>query len=188
MAKLPLPVRTELDARGREIYETIAASRGGRMLGLFGAMMHRPELALRVSELGAQLRFGGELSDDWREVLIVAVASELGCAYEYEVHLPLARKAGAPDELLEALGNGAELPADIDEGLSAALIYTRALCRRGVAHDAFAALHQRVGDVGVVVEVTLLVGYYTMLSQFLRTVAITTADDRDRDAVDPEAE
>ena len=29
---------------------------------------------------------------------------------------------------------------------------------------------------------------YPMLSQFLRTVAITTADDRDRDAVDPQAE
>ena len=77
-----------------EAFDHIAASRGGRMIRPFAAMIHRPQIARAAADLGAVIRFESTLSDHDREVVICTTAIERDCPFEWESHTPIALKAG----------------------------------------------------------------------------------------------
>lgn len=147
-----------------EVFDHIAASRGGQMIRPFAAMMHRPQIARAAADLGAVIRFHSTLSDHHREVVICTTAVERECAFEWESHIPIARKAGVADTTLEAIREG-QAVEDADE---AALVdFARELCRTGKVGDAvFEAAWSRLGEEGTV-ELAAIIGYYTMLALFM---------------------
>jgi 4-carboxymuconolactone decarboxylase len=104
MAQLPDPTPT-LDEEGRAIYRKLAGPRGG-LGGMYLALMNNPQLAEHIGALGTYLRFHGLLSDDLRELAILATARGLGVAYEWEQHAPIALAAGVPQAVVSALQAG----------------------------------------------------------------------------------
>jgi 4-carboxymuconolactone decarboxylase len=147
-----------------EVFDHIAASRGGQMIRPYAAMLHRPEIARATADLGAVIRFASTLSDHDRELVIVTTATERDCAFEWDSHRPIARAAGVSPATLEAVAGRTEVSNAADAEI---VEFVRALCRSGKVEDgAFDLLLARLGEEGIV-ELAAVVGYYSMMAVFM---------------------
>lgn len=158
--------REDASSAQLEVFDHIAASRG-KMIRPFAAMLHRPEIARAAADLGAVIRFHSTFSDHDREVVICTAAMERHCAFEWDSHSPIALAAGVSEVTLEAIRTGGA----VDHADDAVLVdFTRELCRDGSVGDAtFARARDRLGEEGTV-ELSAIVGYYTMLAVFMNAV------------------
>ena len=86
----------------REVFDRIAGTRG-RVAGPFTVLLHAPDLADRVQNVGAYLRYETELERDLAETAVLVTARAWDSAFEWEAHEPHARRAGVPAEVIEAL-------------------------------------------------------------------------------------
>ncbi|MBI2492477.1 MAG: carboxymuconolactone decarboxylase family protein [Candidatus Rokubacteria bacterium] len=171
MARIPSITRKdELAPEHHAVWEAIAQSRG-HVIGPFTALLHRPELARRVSELGAWVRFESALAPADRELLILTVARTFDCRFEWAAHVPLARQAGVREEAIAALRDR-RAPAGLTAPEAALVGYVGQLLAKHRVDDAtFAALRARLGDRGLV-EVTASAGYYALIACTLNAFAI----------------
>jgi 4-carboxymuconolactone decarboxylase len=161
MARIPLIAsRDALDADAQDVFDRIVESRG-EVSRPFEVLLHAPDIAKKVSELGHVIRFDSHLSDADRELVTLATGRARGCAFVWESHLEAARKAGVePDQIAMLDGDGSAV-----EGRQRLLTsFVDELCSDGaVSRETFDAVVELVGTAGVV-EVIVTVGYYTMLS------------------------
>ncbi len=147
-----------------EAFDHIAASRGGRMVRPYAAMLHRPEIAVAAADLGAVIRFDSILTDHDRELAIVTTAIERNCEFEWQAHRPLAEASGVSGVTLDSVAAGTSVadPAD-----AIIVDFVRSLCRSGTIEDAlFQAALAGLSEPGAV-ELAALVGYYSMLAIFM---------------------
>jgi 4-carboxymuconolactone decarboxylase len=158
-----LETREQTSAAQAEVFDQIVASRG-RILRPFAVLLHAPEVARAVADLGARLRYDGALEDRIRELVICVAAHESDCAFEWEAHRGLALDAGVSEETLEAVRDNGEILSRVDAPLVA---LTRELCRTGALRDeTFDAVHAAHGDSRTV-EILALIGYYTLLAMVM---------------------
>ncbi|MDD2902924.1 MAG: carboxymuconolactone decarboxylase family protein [Syntrophales bacterium] len=161
MARLPDP-RPSFSPEAQEIYDRLAAKRG-RIDGMYLSLLNDPELTHQVGALGTYLRFEGALPDDMRELTILWLARRLKAAYEWVKHVPYARKAGIPEEVLEAIRTGRE-PAGLRSDLQLALqVADCVLEKRSLPAPLQDSLAAAVGLAGVV-ELVVLCGFYEMIA------------------------
>jgi 4-carboxymuconolactone decarboxylase len=150
-----------------EVFDHIAASRGGQMIRPFAAMLHRPEIARAAADLGAVIRYQSTLSDHDREVVICATAVERDCAFEWESHSPIARSVGVSEATLSSIESDAPV-ADSDDAVL--VDFVRELSRTGrVSDSTFEKARSRYDEAGTV-ELAATIGYYTMLALFMNAV------------------
>ncbi len=171
--RLPLaPLDTMSAAQLSAARALIDGPRKG-VFGPFVALLRSPELLDRVAKLGEYLRFGSPLDARVRELVICAAARHAGNQFEWTMHASLARKEGVSGEAIEALRTGARVRAlAADE--ECALDFAQELLRTNGCSDAtYQAALARFGEQGVV-ELTALVGYFTMVNWVLN-VARTPA-------------
>ncbi|HSK96153.1 MAG TPA: carboxymuconolactone decarboxylase family protein [Euzebyales bacterium] len=170
MERVPLlGADAQLDAAGRAARDQIVASRGA-VLRPFAVLLHQPALARRVGELGAELRFAGDLRDDQRELVILATARAHRCAFEWVSHHDLALAAGVRPGAIAALEADAGDETFTDDEMPL-VAFARALVRSSAVDDAtFARARALLGTSGVV-ELAALVGYYSMLAHVLNSCA-----------------
>jgi 4-carboxymuconolactone decarboxylase len=162
MARLPDPMDAPTPAVA-ELYQQLAAHRG-RIDGMYRSLLNHPELTRHVSDLGTYLRFGsGSLPGDLRELTILWLARQLQAGYEWVKHVPPARDAGLPEELIEALRTGREervltptQKAVID---GAGCVLARRSLPQGLQDALIAAL----GLEGLI-ELVVLCGFYQMIA------------------------
>ncbi len=171
--RLPMP---RPDAMNEAQAAAARALTEGPRKGVYGPflpLLRSPELLERVGKVGEYLRFGSVLEARVRELTICAVARHVGNQFEWQMHAPLAAKAGVAEATLEAVRLGARpkaLPADEE----AALDFARELlATHGVSDPAYASALARFGEQGVV-ELTSLIGYFAMVC-WLMNVARTPA-------------
>ena len=160
MARIPLITeRSGLSDEQAAVFDRIVGSRGS-LIRPFQVLLHTPELAARIGEVGHAIRFQGGLEGPDRELVILAAGRVLGCAFVWESHLGSAREAGVRPEAIAALeGSGGELTAW--ERLLVSFV--EELSRTGtVSGEVFSELHRDLGTPGIV-ELSVVVGYYTML-------------------------
>ena len=156
--------REQATPEQQEVYDHIGSTRGGNVGRPFAVLLHRPEIARAVADLGSVIRFQSTLSDHDRELAIVATAIERDCDFEWQAHRPLAADAGVSEETLESVASGTKVPTDRDSRI---VEYARSLARTGkvdeATHEDAHALLQEEG----IVELTSIVGYYTMLAMLM---------------------
>lgn len=150
----------------RNIYDYIVASRG-KMIRPFEVLMHTPALATPLSELGAKIRFSGGIPDHDRELVILTAAVVHNCQFEWDSHLPIAVGAGVRQETLNYL-QGAE--SELTEHEELVISYVKTLVAEStVPDDLFQRALAEFGQAGVV-ELTVTVGYYTLLAYAMGAV------------------
>ncbi len=161
MSRVPLITdKAGLDPEQVEVFDWIVRSRGS-MLRPFEVLLHRPGVARLAAELGAKVRFESTMSDHDRELVIIATAKQHRCAFEWDSHLPLARKAGVREEVIGYLEEGGA--ADLTETEAVLAGFVRELCTTStVSEDTFRAAQDHLGQTGVI-ELAATVGYYTLL-------------------------
>lgn len=145
----------------------------GHLTGPFGIMLVSPGVGTAVQELGAALRYGASVSDRIREVVVLAVAGHWTSEFELYAHGPIARRAGLTQEQVTAIVDGR--PVDgLHPAEDAALTLVRTVLDEGDLDDTqYEQARRHLGERELV-EVTVLVGYYSMLAMQLRVFRVGT--------------
>lgn len=163
--------RDELDDEQRRVFDEIGRPRAGRVPAPFHVFLESPELCEMVQAVGAFCRYRTGLSPRLSETAILTTAAYWGAEYEFAVHSGEARKAGVPEAEIEALKE--KRRPDFSDP-DAALVHDFAAAfyeRREVPDDLFAAANARFGR-RTVVELTGLLGYYSLLAIAMRVFRV----------------
>lgn len=166
MPRIPLPGPEAMTPEQRRVHDAVVDGPRGMLIGPLRAVIHNPALAERWSALGEILRFGTSLPKRLTELAIIVTGRRWTSQIEWWVHARAAAAAGLPDAAIEAIRAGT--PPEFDSAEDTEVYeFARQLQLTGqVAQDAYDAILRRWGTV-VVVELTALIGYYTMVSMTL---------------------
>ena len=162
--------RDDLADEHKPVYDAIVESRGD-IAGPFRTWLHSPELADRAQRLGALVRFETQLDARLSELAILVTARAWDCQFEWTHHEPFAVEAGLSVDLIEALRLSQYPEFDRDDeqviyDFVAELVYNRFVQER-----TFAGALDLIGEAGVV-ELTGLVGYYSMVAMTLNAFQV----------------
>jgi 4-carboxymuconolactone decarboxylase len=166
VARIPLPTPESLTPEQRRVYDAIASGPRGGVRGPLRAALHRPELADKWQQLGELLRYRTSLPPRLSELAILVTARHCNCQLQWLIHAEMARKAGLAEEVIEAV-RSRRPPADADPAARDVYAYADELNRLNtVSEETHRLISGRFGVVGVV-ELTALIGYYTMVAMTL---------------------
>ena len=90
MSRIPAVKKESLSADQQAIYEKIASGPRGGVRGPFLALLHVPELADCVQQLGAYLRYNTTFTPRLNEMAICVTARHNKAPYEFYAHALLA--------------------------------------------------------------------------------------------------
>lgn len=177
MSRLPPRTRDSLDEAGRAVWDRIASGARGGVGGPFIALLGSPELCARVEQLGVFIRYECSVPMRLRELAILCVGQHWKADVEWFAHAPIAEKQGVPVAVIQAIGtDAATIPFDSDAD-RVVVGFVRSLLRTGAVPDAeYAAAKALLGEQGVI-ELTGLIGYYTLLAFQLKTFQIPAPSD-----------
>lgn len=160
-----------LESEQRAIYERIAGGARGGVRGPHTVLLNNPGLASPVEQLGVYVRYGCSVPERLRELAILVVSVRWKADYEWYAHAPLAEKQGYSQDVLAALAAG-ESPDFDDPADSAVYAYVYEIAFEGRASDAAFAEAERHLGVNGVLDLTGLVGYYTLLAYTLNAFEV----------------
>ncbi len=134
----------------------------GRGRGLFWGWLH----------FAGRLMPGGKLPRRETELVILRVASLRGCAYEFEHHVRLGRRAGVRVEDVDRVKDGSA--ASGWQGHEALLmrVTEELLGTRDLREETWAELRAAY-DERTAIELLLLIGHYDMLATTLMTLRVS---------------
>jgi 4-carboxymuconolactone decarboxylase len=176
MPRIPLPSsRDELDEAQRAVWDKVVAGPRGQVIGPLRAAIHNAELARNWSALGESLRFGTSLGKRLSELAIVVTGRRWSAQVEWYVHARVAAENGVEPAVIDAIRDGRPPRfAQPDDAL--VYEYARLLLQEGTVPDALhASATARFGVKGVV-ELTALVGYYSMVAMTLNAHDVPLPD------------
>jgi 4-carboxymuconolactone decarboxylase len=174
-ARFPDIADGPLSDEQRRVKERIVSGPRGQLVGPFRILLHAPRLESALHPVGEYLRYGASLPDDVREVVILATAVHWRCAFEWDAHAPIAKKAGVSDLELADLRRGALHPPSTPPRLTAHAV-ALTMHRTGSIPDAlFDEAVAAFGREGVL-EMLALCGYYSTLAMVLNTANPPEAD------------
>jgi 4-carboxymuconolactone decarboxylase len=176
LSELPLE---HLSADQRALFEAITGGRrsaragseayitpGGGLRGPFNALLHAPHVGDAAQRLGESLRFDGALAPRQREIGVLCVAAHWRAAYEWWAHARIAKECGVEAEVIEAIRRREE-PALTDPAERLVHDFSRALLgQRRVPDPLYADAVEALGEASLV-ELVLLLGYYSLISMVL---------------------
>src|SRR5438132_4469134 len=103
MSRLPAIDREALTPQHQGIWDLVrVGKRSTDMRGPYAVLMHVPELADRVNALQAYFSGTAALSDEDRELVILAAVREIGAQYAWARHEFRAHELKVPDAIIEA--------------------------------------------------------------------------------------
>nr|WP_286207845.1 carboxymuconolactone decarboxylase family protein [Hephaestia sp. MAHUQ-44] len=154
----------------RKVYDDVVGGPRGMMVGPLRAALHNPELADLWQQFGALLRYRTSLDPRHSELAILVTARAWTCPFEWVQHEAPALAAGLTRDMLDALRHGRR-PVFEREDDAAVHDFAEELQReRTVGNAAYAAALDVLGVAGVV-ELTALIGYYTLVAMTLNAHA-----------------
>jgi 4-carboxymuconolactone decarboxylase len=169
--RLPMPPAGAMSAAQREAADALIAGPRKGVYGPFLPLLRSPQLLDRVARLGEYLRFDSVLEARVRELATCVAARHVTNQFEWQMHAPLAVKAGVAQSAIDALAAGAR-PKGLAPDEEVALDFaTELLHTHGTSEPTYAAAVAAFGEQGVV-ELATLVGYFVMVS-WLMNVAHT---------------
>lgn len=175
VARVHLLEVEEMSTEQRKVYDQVVTGPRGRMIGPLRAAIHSPELALLWSKFGEYLRYNTCLPIRLNELAIIVTGRRWTSQVEWWVHAQVALEAGLPPAVVEAI---AALRPPVFQDVVDYEIYefARTLQQIGqVPTPVYAAVKRRWGTRGVV-ELTAVIGYYTMVAMTLNAHQIPVPD------------
>lgn len=148
-----------LESGQARLFDWIVGSRG-ELVRPFQVLLHAPEQAEHIARLGHVVRFESGLDGADRELAILATGRAQGCDYVWDTHVDLARREGTSPAAIAHLDGEA---GDLAPREAAILDMVDELCSASsLSASTFARVESQLGTEGVV-ELSILVGYYTLL-------------------------
>jgi len=175
MPRVPLFDPATMNAEQARVYNNIVKGPRGRLVGPLRAVLHRADLADDWQRFGERLRFGTSLPRKLVELAILVTARRWNSQVEWHIHSQEALKAGLSADAVEAIKHGTS-PALADTDEVDTYDFARQLQMTGNVEDAlYARLQARLGVVGII-ELSSVIGYYTLVSMTLNVHDIPLPD------------
>jgi 4-carboxymuconolactone decarboxylase len=175
MSRLPELRYDAMTTEQQRVHDEIVAGPRGQVVGPLQVWLHSPGLAERAQKLGAYVRFGSALPAPLAELAILVTARHWQAEFEWHAHARLARAAGIPEAVIEAIRRGAA-PALTDAGSRAVHAVARELHETRSLSDATYATAAAALGRKALVDLVGLLGYYTLVSMTLNAFAVPTPD------------
>lgn len=175
MARIPLIDDVVMTPDQQRVYDLIVTGPRGEVVGPLRAALHAPQLAESWSALGETLRYHTSLPHALKELAIAVSGRHWNAGVEWFIHADVAARAGIAPAALEAIRT-CQPPQfdDVDEWLI--YEYARLLLRYGrVSDDLYDQALDRFGTVALV-ELTALLGYYSMVALTLNAHRVPVPD------------
>ena len=171
MARVPL-IEESAHPELAEVIAKIKGARGGRLINIYRLMLHSPALANAWFELNQAVRYGTEVNGQSRELSVIRVAILNDVEYVQRAHGPAyALKEGLTPDQVEALADWQDSKL-FNAQQRALLAYTDAMTRGiEVPDDVFNDARNYFSERQMV-ELTMLIGAYNMLTRFLKALKV----------------
>jgi 4-carboxymuconolactone decarboxylase len=164
-----------MNSRQLELYELLTKNQGtvtlqnpdGSLVGPFNLMLHEPRLGAAMQRLGGIILYRGSLPERAREIAILCVAAHQQSDFERSAHEAIGRSVGLTDEEMTAIA--AKAPLRLPDPLEVCVLsVSRALLEDGDLDDAaYAEAVEVLGETGMV-ELSTVIGYYSLVALQLR--------------------
>ena len=166
MARIPLFPTDNMSPAQQAVYDAIVSGPRGKIQGPLRAALHNAELADKWQQLGALLRYRTTLEPRLSELAILVTARHWDSQFEWYAHGPIAEKAGVPVAVMERIALN-ETPEFDKEDESVVYLYSKELLEKhNPSDETYDYARALLNDLGVV-ELTALVGYYSMVAMTL---------------------
>jgi 4-carboxymuconolactone decarboxylase len=174
-ARVPLLTAEQMSPDQRSLYDEVVAGPRGQMIGPLRAAIHSPELAVRWSKLGEFLRFDTCLPKRLNELAIIVAGRRWSAQVEWWVHARVGVEAGLLQTAIDAIRELRE-PIFEEEADLEVYEFARLVQQNGrVPAETYDAIVARWGTRGVV-ELTAVIGYYTMVAMTLNVHQLPVPD------------
>jgi 4-carboxymuconolactone decarboxylase len=173
--RLPTIPPAQYTAEQKQAAAEFEAARKVPVFGPFEPLMHSPQVMSQARAMGDYLRYKSAIGNTLSELTILITAREWTQDYEWNVHYPIALKAGIRQEVADAIAEGRR-PAAMSPDEEIVYAYASELLQHKQISDAtFARAKSRFGTKGVV-DMTGIVGYYTFLAMQLNAAQYQIKD------------
>ncbi len=164
--RLPTIPPAQYDETQKKAAEDFLAARKTSVFGPFEPLMHSPQVMSDARAMGDYLRYHSAIGVTLSELVILVVARNWSQDYEWFVHAPIALKQGIRPEIVAAIEDGRR-PESLSEDEAICYDFSTELQNLKRVSDAtYARAQKRFGDKGIV-DLTAIVGYYTLLAMEL---------------------
>ena len=166
MARLTPLTNETMTEEQRAVADEIRSGPRGGMRGPFEAWLRSPELASHAQKLGAYSRFGTGLPADVMELAIILAGAHWKAQFEFWAHARLARQAGLPDEVIEAVRVGQAPQLARDDLAVVYQLVSEFFATNRLSDATYARAVAVLGEKGLV-DIIGIVGYYGLVSMTL---------------------
>lgn len=175
MARVTFLDKEQVSEEFQDMFQIVEA-RGGKILNLFKTVAHCPKIGPEFLRLGNSILLKGNLPDRLRELAIIRVGILADAKYETTQHIPIGRNAGLTNDQIETLADWHESPYFAPEE-RAVLQYTDEVAQNiRTSDDTFIAIREFLSQEQAV-ELTIVIGYYGMVSRLLESLQIELEDE-----------
>lgn len=158
----PLDPATWTEAQRRCAEEIVAGPRGA-VISPFVPLLRSPELCTHAQRMGEHLRYRSAIGLRLSELAILVTARHWDQQVEWAIHAPIARREGLAAETVQAIAED-RTPAFSREDEAVVHAFAQESLREHRVRDTtWARALELLGETGVV-DLSGIVGYYTMLS------------------------
>ena len=163
-ARIPvITLESDLNPEQRRVLAGLLDRRGGRIPGPYRFTLHCPEITELMHPFGEKLRLQSSFPLHLSETAIVSTARAWDSDYIFNSHSQGALKAGVELAVFEAMQRG-ERPVFKEAGEQAIYDYTTELCVNHKISDATYQRALKMFGVPGVVELSALIGYYSLVA------------------------
>ena len=160
-----IPADRLTDAQ-RKAADEFLASRKTPVFGPFVPLLRSPQFMLTASNMGLYLRYNSVLPLKLSEFTILLTAREWTQQLEWQIHEPIALKAGLDPAIIEAVKEGRR-PDTMPEDETLVYAFSTELQRNKSVSDAtYGRVVARFGEQGAI-DLAGINGYYTLLAMTL---------------------
>ncbi len=175
MSRIPELERHQLSPEQTKVYDAVLASRGS-LHGPFRVWLHSPKFAERAQKLGELARYQTSFDRRLSELAILVTARFWDSQLEWSIHETPALEAGLSADTIDSIRRR-ETPSFQLSDESAVYLYTHELLHEHFVSDkVFADTLQHIGQRSIT-ELTILIGYYTLVAFSLNAFQIEPPDD-----------
>jgi 4-carboxymuconolactone decarboxylase len=166
MGRLTALTNETMTDEQRRVADEIRSGPRGGMRGPFEAWLRSPDLADHGQRLGAYARFGTGLPADVIELAILLTGAHWKAQVEFWAHARLAKQAGLPGDVIEAVRIGRK-PALTRDDLGVVYdVVSEHFATNRLSDATYARAVAVLGEKGLV-DVIGIVGYYGLVSMTL---------------------
>jgi 4-carboxymuconolactone decarboxylase len=175
--RMPAIPQDQMTEAQKSVVKDITSGPRGVLNGPFIPLLRSPEFEARLQKVGEYLRYDNALGRKLTEFIILITARDWTQQFEWSVHEPLALQAGVKPEVAAAITDGRR-PTGMPEDEEIVYDYCAELLQNKSVSDAtYARAVKKFGEKGVI-DMTGVVGYYSLLGMILNATRVPAGESK----------